>query len=56
MAVYPDRIVLKNSTDGEAAIVAAIQPGGSVRDEEVIAAANERAIAMVFTGHLHFRH
>ena len=35
---------------------AAIQPGGSVRDEEVIAAANEHGIAMVFTGSRHFRH
>lgn len=35
---------------------AAIQPGGSVRDEEVIAAADEAGIAMVFTGHRHFRH
>jgi phosphoribosylaminoimidazolecarboxamide formyltransferase / IMP cyclohydrolase len=35
---------------------AAIQPGGSVRDEEVIQAANERDIAMVFTGARHFRH
>jgi phosphoribosylaminoimidazolecarboxamide formyltransferase/IMP cyclohydrolase len=35
---------------------AAIQPGGSVRDEEVIAAANERDMAMVFTGIRHFRH
>ncbi|MEZ4701620.1 MAG: bifunctional phosphoribosylaminoimidazolecarboxamide formyltransferase/IMP cyclohydrolase [Rhodothermales bacterium] len=35
---------------------AAIQPGGSVRDEEVIAAADERGIAMVFTGQRHFRH
>jgi phosphoribosylaminoimidazolecarboxamide formyltransferase/IMP cyclohydrolase len=35
---------------------AAIQPGGSVRDEEVIAAADENGIAMVFTGHRHFRH
>ena len=33
-----------------------IQPGGSIRDEEVIAAANERGIAMVFTGHRHFLH
>ncbi len=33
-----------------------IQPGGSVRDDEVIAAANERGIAMVFTGMRHFRH
>ena len=35
---------------------AVIQPGGSMRDEEVIAAANEHGIAMVFTGVRHFRH
>ena len=35
---------------------AVIQPGGSVRDEEVIAAANEHGIAMLFTGFRHFRH
>jgi phosphoribosylaminoimidazolecarboxamide formyltransferase/IMP cyclohydrolase len=35
---------------------AVIQPGGSMRDEEVISAANERGIAMVFTGVRHFRH
>ena len=40
----------------EAGATAAIQPGGSVRDEEVIAAANERGMAMVFTGIRHFRH
>ena len=39
-----------------AGITAVIQPGGSVRDEEVIAAANEHGIAMVFTGQRHFRH
>ncbi|MER3438522.1 MAG: bifunctional phosphoribosylaminoimidazolecarboxamide formyltransferase/inosine monophosphate cyclohydrolase [Chloroflexota bacterium] len=39
-----------------AGVTAAIQPGGSVRDEEVIAAANEAGIAMVFTGTRHFRH
>ena len=33
-----------------------IQPGGSVRDEEVIAAADEAGLAMVFTGMRHFRH
>jgi phosphoribosylaminoimidazolecarboxamide formyltransferase / IMP cyclohydrolase len=37
-------------------ITAVIQPGGSVRDAEVIAAANEAGIAMVFTGMRHFRH
>jgi phosphoribosylaminoimidazolecarboxamide formyltransferase/IMP cyclohydrolase len=35
---------------------AVIQPGGSVKDAEVIAAADEHGIAMVFTGHRHFRH
>lgn len=39
-----------------AGISAVIQPGGSMRDEEVIAAANEHGIAMVFTGMRHFRH
>jgi len=48
-------------TDGllvaiEAGATAAIQPGGSVRDEEVIRAADEHGIAMVFTGTRHFRH
>ncbi len=40
----------------EAGATAAIQPGGSVKDPEVIAAADERNIAMVFTGARHFRH
>ena len=40
----------------EAGAVAVIQPGGSMRDEEVIAAADERGLTMVFTGHRHFRH
>jgi len=40
----------------QAGAVAVIQPGGSVRDEEVIAAADEHGIAMVFTGVRHFRH
>ena len=39
-----------------AGIAAVIQPGGSVRDGEVIAAADEHGIAMVFTGERHFRH
>lgn len=39
-----------------AGITAVIQPGGSMRDEEVIAAADEHGIAMVFTGMRHFRH
>ena len=36
--------------------VTIIQPGGSVRDEEVIAAANDHGVAMVFTGRRTFRH
>jgi phosphoribosylaminoimidazolecarboxamide formyltransferase / IMP cyclohydrolase len=40
----------------EAGATCAIQPGGSVRDEEVIAAADERNMAMIFTGIRHFRH
>ncbi len=40
----------------EAGATACVQPGGSVRDEEVIAAADERGMAMVFTGVRHFRH
>jgi phosphoribosylaminoimidazolecarboxamide formyltransferase / IMP cyclohydrolase len=40
----------------EAGVTAVIQPGGSVRDEDVIAAADERGMAMVFTGLRHFRH
>ena len=39
-----------------AGVRAVIQPGGSVRDAEVIAAANERRLAMAFTGERHFRH
>jgi phosphoribosylaminoimidazolecarboxamide formyltransferase/IMP cyclohydrolase len=40
----------------EAGVTAIIQPGGSVRDEDVIAAANEHDIAMLFTGQRQFRH
>jgi phosphoribosylaminoimidazolecarboxamide formyltransferase/IMP cyclohydrolase len=39
-----------------AGATAIVQPGGSVRDDEVIAAADERGLAMVFTGRRHFRH
>ncbi|MSQ88489.1 MAG: bifunctional phosphoribosylaminoimidazolecarboxamide formyltransferase/IMP cyclohydrolase [Betaproteobacteria bacterium] len=53
-AFFPFRDGLDAVIDAGAAAV--IQPGGSVRDEEVIAAANERGIAMVFTGVRHFRH
>jgi phosphoribosylaminoimidazolecarboxamide formyltransferase/IMP cyclohydrolase len=40
----------------DAGVTAVIQPGGSVRDEEVIAAADKKDLAMVFTGMRHFRH
>jgi phosphoribosylaminoimidazolecarboxamide formyltransferase/IMP cyclohydrolase len=40
----------------EAGVTAVIQPGGSIRDEEVIKAADERGLAMIFTGMRHFRH
>lgn len=43
-------------TAAQAGVRAVIQPGGSMRDDEVIAAANEHNIAMVFTGMRHFRH
>src|SRR5436190_3734768 len=53
-AFFPFRDGLDVVIDAGAACV--IQPGGSMRDDEVIAAANERGIAMVFTGVRHFRH
>jgi phosphoribosylaminoimidazolecarboxamide formyltransferase/IMP cyclohydrolase len=40
----------------EAGATAVIQPGGSVRDAKVIEAADERGLAMIFTGFRHFRH
>jgi phosphoribosylaminoimidazolecarboxamide formyltransferase / IMP cyclohydrolase len=49
---FPDGLIAA----AEAGATCAIQPGGSVRDDEVIAAANERNMAMVFTGVRHFRH
>ncbi|WP_396267115.1 bifunctional phosphoribosylaminoimidazolecarboxamide formyltransferase/IMP cyclohydrolase [Ideonella sp.] len=53
-AFFPFRDGLDVVVDAGASCV--IQPGGSMRDEEVIAAADERGIAMVFTGVRHFRH
>ena len=53
-AFFPFRDGLDVVADAGAAAV--IQPGGSVRDAEVIAAADERGVAMVFTGVRHFRH
>jgi len=49
---FPDGLIAA----ADAGATCAIQPGGSVRDEEVIAAANERNMAMIFTGVRHFRH
>jgi phosphoribosylaminoimidazolecarboxamide formyltransferase/IMP cyclohydrolase len=53
-AFFPFRDGIDNAA--AAGIRAVIQPGGSMRDEEVIAAANEHGMAMVFTGMRHFRH
>jgi phosphoribosylaminoimidazolecarboxamide formyltransferase/IMP cyclohydrolase len=53
-AFFPFRDGLDRAADS--GIVAVIQPGGSVRDEQVIAAAEEHGMAMVFTGRRHFRH
>jgi phosphoribosylaminoimidazolecarboxamide formyltransferase/IMP cyclohydrolase len=49
---FPDGLLAA----AEAGATAVIQPGGSVRDTEVIAAADEKGLAMVFTGIRHFRH
>jgi phosphoribosylaminoimidazolecarboxamide formyltransferase / IMP cyclohydrolase len=49
---FPDGLMAA----AEAGATAAIQPGGSVKDADVIAAANERGMAMAFTGARHFRH
>ncbi len=49
---FPDGLIAA----AEAGATAAIQPGGSVKDADVIAAANERGITMAFTGTRHFRH
>lgn len=49
---FPDGLIAA----AEAGATAAIQPGGSVRDPEVIQAANDKGVAMVFTGRRHFRH
>jgi phosphoribosylaminoimidazolecarboxamide formyltransferase/IMP cyclohydrolase len=49
---FPDGLI----TAADAGVTCVIQPGGSVRDDEVIAAADERGLAMVFTGVRHFRH
>jgi phosphoribosylaminoimidazolecarboxamide formyltransferase / IMP cyclohydrolase len=49
---FPDSI----HQAADAGVAALIQPGGSIRDEEVIAACNERGLPMIFTGRRHFKH
>ena len=49
---FPDGLEARR----EAGAAVVIQPGGSIRDDEVIAAADEHGLAMVFTGERHFRH
>ena len=53
-AFFPFRDGLDNAA--AAGIKAVIQPGGSMRDDEVISAADEHGIAMIYTGMRHFRH
>ena len=53
-AFFPFRDGIDNAA--QAGIAAVIQPGGSIRDDEVVAAADEHGMAMVFTGMRHFRH
>jgi phosphoribosylaminoimidazolecarboxamide formyltransferase/IMP cyclohydrolase len=53
-AFYPFRDGLDEAANAGAKSV--IQPGGSIKDDEVIAAANEHGIAMILTGMRHFRH
>jgi phosphoribosylaminoimidazolecarboxamide formyltransferase/IMP cyclohydrolase len=53
-AFFPFRDGIDEAANAGATAV--VQPGGSVRDEEVIEAANEHNMAMVFTGMRHFRH
>ena len=53
-AFFPFRDGIDNAA--KAGIACVIQPGGSMRDQEVIDAANERGVSMVFSGVRHFRH
>jgi phosphoribosylaminoimidazolecarboxamide formyltransferase/IMP cyclohydrolase len=53
-AFFPFKDGLEQAADAGAASI--VQPGGSIRDQEVIDAANERGISMLFTGHRLFRH
>ena len=49
---FPDGV----EAAAEGGVTAVVQPGGSIRDDEVIAAADKAGIAMVFTGTRHFKH
>ncbi|MAB79381.1 MAG: bifunctional phosphoribosylaminoimidazolecarboxamide formyltransferase/inosine monophosphate cyclohydrolase [Planctomycetes bacterium] len=49
---FPDGV----ETAMDAGVAAILQPGGSIRDKQVVAVCNERKVPMVFTGHRHFRH
>ena len=49
---FPDGLI----SAADAGVTAVIQPGGSIKDKEVIAAADERNISMIFTGIRHFKH
>ena len=53
-AFFPFRDGLDAMAD--AGVIAVVQPGGSLRDDEIVAAADERGIAMAITGERHFRH
>ena len=53
-AFFPFKDGLEQAADAGAASI--VQPGGSIRDQEVIDAANARGISMLFTGHRLFRH
>ncbi len=53
-AFFPFRDSIDSAA--EAGITAIIQPGGSMRDQEVIDAANEHGMTMIMTGMRHFRH
>jgi phosphoribosylaminoimidazolecarboxamide formyltransferase/IMP cyclohydrolase len=53
-AFFPFRDGLDEAA--KAGVTAVVQPGGSIRDEEIIAAADEHGLAMIVTGLRHFRH
>ena len=54
LSCFPSNPLIEEAA--KAGITAAIEPGGSLRDDEVIAAADDLGLAMIFTGNRHFRH